>query len=81
VKPLIELSNTFPDAEIFLFTAIMHTYTVLHDDAEQLKKNVMNSLKLFLACGADLNRFLIYNPADVPAHAQLGRVLNCLTHM
>lgn len=41
----------------------------------------MNSLKLFLACGADLNRFFIYNPADVPAHAQLNRVLNCQTHM
>jgi tryptophanyl-tRNA synthetase len=52
----------------------------LHD-AEQLKKNVMNSLKLFIACGVDPKRFLIYNPADIPAHAQLNRVFECLTIM
>ncbi|MEI8092183.1 MAG: hypothetical protein WCG98_08570 [bacterium] len=77
---MLDLSKEFPDAEIFLFTAIMHTFTGLHD-AEQLKKNVMNSLKLFIACGVDPKRFMIYNPADIPAHAQLNRVFTCLTIM
>jgi len=80
VKPIIELSDKFPDAEIFLFTAIMHTYTRLHD-AEALRKNVINSLKLLLACWADPKRFLIYSPADVPWHVQLSRILSCLTIM
>ena len=77
---MLDLSQEFPDAEIFLFTAIMHTFTGLHD-AQQLKINVMNSLKLFIACGVDPKRFLIYNPADIPAHAQLNRVFECLTIM
>lgn len=77
---MIELSQEFPDAEIFLFTAIMHTFTSLHD-AEQLRTNVMNSLKLFIAAGVDPKRFVIYNPADIPAHAQLNRVFECLTIM
>lgn len=80
IKSMIELSQQFPDAEIFLFTAIMHTYTWLHD-AQQLRKNVMSSLKLFIACGVDPKRFVIYNPADIPAHAQLNRIFECLTIM
>ncbi len=80
VKPMMKLAEKFKDAEIFLFTAIMHTFTWLHD-AEQLKKNVMNSLKLFIACGIDPKRFVIYNPADIPAHAQLAWVFDCLTIM
>ena len=77
---MMELSQAFPDAEIFLFTAIMHTFTGLHD-AEQLKKNVMNSLKLFIASGVDPKRFVNYNHADIPEHAQLNRVFECLTIM
>ncbi|MCX6822826.1 MAG: tryptophan--tRNA ligase [candidate division SR1 bacterium] len=80
IKSMLDLSQEFPDAEIFLFTAIMHTFTGLHD-AEQLKTNVMNSLKLFIACGVDPKHFLIYNPADIPAHAQLNRVFECFTIM
>lgn len=80
IKSVLDLSNQFPNAEIFLFTAVMHTFTWLHD-AKQLKTNVMNSLKLFIACGMDPERFLIYNPADVPAHAQLNRIFSCLTNM
>lgn len=80
IKSMLDLSNEFEDAEIFLFTAIMHTYTWIHD-WNVLKTNVMNSLKLFLACGADPNKFIIYNPADIAGHAQLTWVLTCLTIM
>jgi tryptophanyl-tRNA synthetase len=67
---MIELAEQFPDAEIFLFLAIMHSFTMLHD-AQALRKNSINVLKLYAACGADLNRFMIYNPADIPGHVQL----------
>jgi len=43
----------------------MHAFTQLHD-AQKLRENSINVLKLYAACGADLNRFMIYNPADVP---------------
>ncbi len=80
VKPFIELSDKFQDAEIFLFLANMHAFTQLHD-AQKLRENSINVLKLYAACGADLNRFMIYNPADIPGHAQLARVFTCLTIM
>jgi tryptophanyl-tRNA synthetase len=70
IKPMLELSKQFPDAEVFLFLAIMHSLTRLHD-SKSLRENSLNILKIYLACGVDLNKFVIYNPADVPAHAQL----------
>ncbi|MFA5748279.1 MAG: tryptophan--tRNA ligase [Candidatus Absconditabacterales bacterium] len=80
IKPFIAMADKFPKAEIFLFLANMHGFTQLHD-GEQLKRNGLNILKLYAACGVDLNRYLIYNPADIPGHAQLNRVLTCLTTM
>lgn len=80
VKPMLELAKKFPDAEIFLFLAIMHSFTMVHD-RDKLRQNSINILKLYAACGADLNRFMIYNPADIPGHVQLWRVLTCITNM
>lgn len=80
IRPMLQLAEQFPDAEIFLFLAVMHSFTMLHDWAK-LRQNSINVLKLFVACGVDLNRFIIYNPADIPGHVQLWRVLTCLTHM
>jgi len=57
----------------------MHSLTTVQDGS--LRQNAINSLKLFLACGADPEQVFIYNQADVPGHAQLTRVLSCLTHM
>jgi len=48
----------------------MHSFTMLHD-GDKLRQNSINVLKLYAACGADLNRFMIYNPADIAGHVQL----------
>ena len=69
-----------PDAEIFMFLANMHALTALHD-WNAIRDNSINIIKLYAACGADLNRFYIYNPADIPAHAQMNWVFSCLTIM
>lgn len=80
IKPILELSEKFKDAEIFLFLAIMHSFNNVQNPTV-LRQNAINVLKLYAACGADLKRFMIFNPADVPGHAQLNRVLTCITHM
>ena len=74
------MSEKFKDAEIFLFLAIMHSFNNVQNPTV-LRQNAINVLKLYAACGADLKRFMIFNPADVPGHAQLNRVLTCITHM
>jgi len=80
IKPMIDLSNQEPDAEFYLFLANLHSFTQLHD-GEAIRQNSLNILKLYIACGIDAKRFMIYNPATIPWHVQLWRVLTCLTNM
>ncbi len=80
INPFIKMANENPDAEIFLFLANMHALTQLHDWST-IRQNSINVVKLYAACWADINRYYIYNPADIPAHAQLNRVFSCLTIM
>jgi tryptophanyl-tRNA synthetase len=77
---MIQLATKFKDAEIFLFLANMHGFTYVHD-GDKIRQNSINILKLYAACGVDLERFIIYNPAEIPGHAQLNRVFTCITHM
>lgn len=80
IKPMMELAEKFKDAEIFMFLAIMHSFNNIQNPVA-LRQNSINVLKLYLACGADLSRFMIFNPADVPGHAQLNWVLSCITNI
>lgn len=77
---MIDLWKSNPDSDFFLFLANMHGFTQVQD-SETLKKNSIVAVKLYLACWADEKQFKIYNPADIPAHAQLNWVLTCITHM
>ena len=79
IKPLLDLAKD-PDNEVFLFLANMHSFTQIHD-GPTLRSYSMAILKLYIAMGADPERITLYNPASIPGHAQLTRVLTCLTHM
>jgi len=80
IRPIVELAEKNPDAEVFFFLASMHAFTTLHD-GETIRKNSKNLIKLYIACWADPKRFFMYDPREIPGHAQLCRVLMCLTHM
>ncbi|MCK9467430.1 MAG: tryptophan--tRNA ligase [Candidatus Absconditabacterales bacterium] len=80
IKQMIDLAKENPDSEFFLFLANMHGFTQVHNQKE-MQENSISAVKLYLACGADAKQFVIYNPADIPAHAQLNWVLTCITHM
>ena len=81
IKPMLDLQKKEEEnAEMFLFLSNMHAMTKILD-GEKVRENSFGLLKLYLACGADPKKFFIYNQADVPAHAQLCRVLQCVTHM
>lgn len=80
IKPLLELSEQNPESEIFLFLAIMHSFNKVQDPIK-LRSNAINILKLYIACWANPEKFFIYNPADIPWHAQLNWVLTCITNI
>ena len=80
MKPFLNLTKQEEDSEFFLFLANMHGFTQTQE-AETLKKRSLMILKLYLACGMDPKKVHIYNPADIPGHAQLNRVFTCLTNI
>ncbi len=64
-----------------LFSIVdMHAITVRQDPAE-LRKRSLDLLKLYIACGIDPEENLMFMQSHVPAHAELGWILNCFTYM
>ncbi|MCS6983284.1 MAG: tryptophan--tRNA ligase [Candidatus Absconditabacterales bacterium] len=82
MKPLMNLATAHPHASINLFVASMHAYTYdsMHTPGA-INANTLTFLKLFVASGADLSRYLIYDQWHIPEHTQLTRTLTCLSHM
>ena len=55
-----------------------HSLTVRQDPAA-LRKQILNSYALILACGIDPKKSIAYIQSHVPAHAQLSWILSCYT--
>ncbi|MEE1013512.1 MAG: tryptophan--tRNA ligase [Clostridia bacterium] len=75
----VELQKT-DQYECYFMLADMHTITV-RQVAKDFRKNAMDLLALFIACGLDPEKNPIFFQSHVPAHAQLGWVLTCNTYM
>ena len=58
----------------------MHAITVRQVPAE-LRQKTLNMLALYLACGIDPEKCVMYVQSHVPAHAELCWVLNTLTYV
>ncbi len=64
--------------EPFFFIADMHAITV-EQDPKVLRERTLRAAAQLLAAGIDPARSAIFVQSQVPAHAQLGWVLQCLT--
>ncbi len=64
--------------ECYYFMADMHTITVRQVPAD-LRKRSLNQLAQYIACGLDPEKNTLFLQSHVPAHAQLGWVLDCYT--
>lgn len=64
--------------EMFIFIANQHALTVPIKAAE-LRKNTKDLIAMYLAAGLDPERATIFLQSDVPAHAQLGWIMTCLS--
>lgn len=58
----------------------LHTITVRQDPAD-LRERCYNFLALYLACGIDPNKSIVFMQSHVPAHSQLAWILSCYTQM
>jgi tryptophanyl-tRNA synthetase len=64
--------------EPFFFIADLHAITV-EQDPRQLRDRCLRAAAQLIAMGIDPERSAIFIQSQVPAHAQLGWVLQCLT--
>lgn len=65
--------------ECFYMIADLHSLTV-KQEPKDLRKNSLDLLALFLACGLDGEKDPIFYQSHIPAHSQLGWVLDCYTY-
>ena len=58
----------------------LHALTVRQEPAA-LRRNAASLAALYIACGLDPEKNIIYCQSHVPEHAELSWVLNCFTYM
>ncbi len=68
------------DCENFIFIADLHSLTTVKNKKE-LQELVIGIALDYLALGLDPNKAVFFRQSDVPEHAELTWVLNCITPM
>ena len=64
--------------DCYYMLADMHTITVRQVPAD-LRRHTLTQLATYIACGLDPEKNVLFVQSHVPAHAQLGWVLDCYT--
>ncbi len=72
--------NLCDEYECFYGVMDLHSLTVRQNPTE-FRQNARKLYALYVAAGLDPEKNCIYYQSHVPAHAQLGWVLDCFTHM
>jgi tryptophanyl-tRNA synthetase len=66
--------------ECLIFLADLHALSMPHDPAE-LHASTLELVATLVACGVDPNKAVLFNQAQVPAHAELQWLLNGTARM
>ena len=66
--------------DCYYMLADMHTITVRQVPAD-LRRRTLTQVAAYIACGLDPEKNTLFVQSHVPAHAQLGWLLNCFTYM
>lgn len=77
VKNFVDLQN---DYDCIYAIMDLHSITVRQNPAD-LRKRTMELLALYIACGIDPEKNILFIQSQNPHHAELGWVLNCYTYM
>jgi tryptophanyl-tRNA synthetase len=74
LKQFVDLQD---DYESFVFVANLHAVTAL-PTAENMLKDTENIILDYLGAGLDPKKVVLFKQSDVPAHASLAWIFNCL---
>ncbi|WP_199426402.1 tryptophan--tRNA ligase [Thermaerobacillus caldiproteolyticus] len=77
MRQFIELQHEY---NCYFCIVDQHAITVPQDRLE-LRKNIRSLAALYLAVGIDPNKATLFIQSEVPAHAQAGWMLQCITYI
>ena len=66
--------------EMFVFIADLHSLT-LPIDPKELRQNTKDLISIYLACGLDPEKVVLFKQSDVHEHAELGYIMACMSNM
>ncbi len=73
LKPFVDM---YQEYDSVLMVADYHALTSLKDPI-QLRQNIYDVVKDYLACGVDPEKCILFRQSDNPDHTELAWVLNC----
>jgi len=79
IKNFVSLNNDNENKCIFCVVDL-HAITVNHNPKD-LKDNIFETVAVFLACGIDPKKSIIFNQSKVSAHSEAAWVLSCSARM
>ena len=79
IKNFVQLSNNNENECIFCVVDL-HAITI-SQDANELKKNILETVATFIASGIDPKKSIIFNQSQVSAHSELAWILSCVARM
>ena len=74
IKQFVKLQQKMEDCEFFLFVADMHAITVRQKPAE-LRKRILDIAAMYIACGLDKEKTVLYIQSEIPQNVELGYIL------
>ncbi|WML43379.1 tryptophan--tRNA ligase [Neobacillus sp. PS3-40] len=77
LKQFVELQNEY---NCYFCIVDQHAITVPQDRLE-LRKNIRSLAALYLAVGIDPNKTTLFVQSEVPAHAQAGWMMQCVSYI
>jgi len=77
IKKFVDLQSSH---ECIYCVVDLHAITVAQDPAA-LKTHIREVTAAFIACGIDPEKHIVFNQSQVPQHAELAWVFNCVARM
>ena len=78
VRRFVEMQNS--GIETIYCMVDQHAITVWQDPSD-LRRRTRELAAAYLACGLDPKKSILFNQSQVPAHAQLGWLFNCVARL
>ena len=77
IKNFVKLQK---DYECYFMLADLHSITVFQDP-KQLRENIIETAAVFLACGLDPKKNIIFCQSSVAGHSELAWIFNCVARI